>query len=168
MWSKHLDTDARKERHFFFSPSNRKTTSDLQIFSFKSSMNELTPSIHQNFFWFPFCQGTPHLETIYLAIKVSSQGSSATCFQSPSPPPMFSLLSVGKTVDSTIYGYTFFPRLLGFAESALSLKIVMQETNSGKKNLHNENNMKRIAHTDEAAVIDKNNFGVKCHKPVSK
>lgn len=37
----------------------------------------------------------------------------------------------------------------------------------GKK-LHNENNMKRIAHTDEAAVIDKNNFAVKCQKPVFK
>lgn len=35
-----------------------------------------------------------------------------------------------------------------------------------KKNTAYENNMKRITHTDEPAIIYKNNLAVKCDKPV--
>lgn len=67
------------------------------------------------------------------------------------------MLSVGKTVDSTIYGYVF---------SALSKNSYSNiETNiEKKKNTAYENNM--IAHTDEPAIIYKNNLAVKRDKPV--
>lgn len=143
------------------SPPSRKTASDPQIFGFKSSTNGATSSLHQNLLWFPFFQGTPHLEAIYLAIKVSSHGSSATSFQSPSPPPSFSLLSVGETVDSTIYGCVFFC-LFRFCRIGPLSKNSYAGDNSEKRNTAYENNMKRVAHTDEAAIVNKNYLAVKC------